>query len=308
MPTTGMPQRVGLATVFDGATAYACAMVLWCASATRLSRSIPRSEVVIVSRNQSQDCPHARYVWTAEAKATDAAAAEYLSHTSISGGWAYLKKPALLKVAVLSLVEYDLLLFVDMDADLWPDDNAHRAHYRQFSKDEWVRSVAAFMQSRALFVGSPDHASPLNTGIWLLKPRAWLFQAMLRALLTATWNSASGFNGIGTPHAVANSTNLKLRLMSGYGKGGREQLIRVEAKLKSTEFLKESTWKFVGGNIDQGKCNRERPGTRAWARARARARARAWTRVHAKGRAIHMRICTRMRVASTGRALSTSRI
>ena len=39
---------------------------------------------------------------------------------------------------------------------------------------DWKRSVDAFMASAALYVSSPDHASPTNTGIWLAKPRRWV--------------------------------------------------------------------------------------------------------------------------------------
>ena len=253
--------RTAITTVFDGSTSYECAMVLWCASAARLTRSIPRSEIVIVGK-QSSDCPLARYVWSAQVRATRAAAADYLGRIAVSDSWSYIKRGALLKVAVFSLVEYDLLLFADMDVDLWPQGVGRQMGLKQtdrppgpfdFSRQEWVNSAAAFMKSRALFVGSSDHDSPVNTGVWLLKPRAWLFQALLHALLTTTWDAESGFDHVGTPRIIANSTSLRSRLMAGHVKrGARRGLKKTELHLKATAFWKQNTWRFVAGDIDQG--------------------------------------------------------
>ena len=58
---------------------------------------------------------------------------------------------------------------VDIDADLTPA-------YHPFRIDVWSRHIAAFMASDFLFVGVPDHSSPINGGVWLAKPRRWLYQ------------------------------------------------------------------------------------------------------------------------------------
>ena len=71
------------------------------------------------------------------------------------------------------------LLQVDIDADLTPA-------YHPFRIDVWSRHIAAFMASDFLFVGVPDHSSPVNGGVWLAKPRRWLYQEVPTPTLTLT--------------------------------------------------------------------------------------------------------------------------
>ena len=55
---------------------------------------------------------------------------------------------------------------------------------------DWKRSVDAFMASAALYVSSPDHASPTNTGIWLAKPRRWVHRQARH--LVIRWRGSGG--------------------------------------------------------------------------------------------------------------------
>ena len=103
------------------------------------------------------------------------------------------------------------------------------------------------MASHALFVGSADHASPVNTGVFLIKPRRFLYQEAIRLLRGCSWNEKTGFDGAGDPHDLSNDSKLLLRLAAGTGSLGH-----VTRKMKGTAFVKERTWLFVGGNIDQG--------------------------------------------------------
>ena len=50
----------------------------------------------------------------------EAASRSYLARHAVRGGWAYLKNALLLKVIALSMVHYEVILFVDMDADVLP--------------------------------------------------------------------------------------------------------------------------------------------------------------------------------------------
>ena len=274
------PKRIAIVTVYDGSKAYQCSMVLWCASALRLkARLAAGAEIVVMSPSnvRSPDCPHARYEWGSGGKATAAAVTSYLRRHSAAtghGSWSYLKRPALLKVAAFSLVQYDLLLYVDMDADLWPEGVGRPTPPPgtavgslaypgkvvrwpgRFSPQKWDLAVAAFMRSSALFVGSPDHASPVNTGVWLMKPRVWLFRAALRTLRTADWNRTTGFDGVSDARTVSEDHALLERLAAGHKHAARlTRGVRrdvVLRRLRKTVFVKERTWLFVGGNIDQG--------------------------------------------------------
>ena len=67
-------------------------------------------------------------------------------------------------------------------AEAWPDrrdvdlDPAHKP----FRLAEFTRSVRSLLSSPYLFVGSPDYSAPVNTGLWLLRPRRWLHRHCLR--------------------------------------------------------------------------------------------------------------------------------
>ena len=43
-----------------------------------------------------------------------------MARHAVKGSWAYLKNAVLLKVIALSMVQYEVILFVDMDADVLP--------------------------------------------------------------------------------------------------------------------------------------------------------------------------------------------
>ncbi|KAL3892853.1 MAG: hypothetical protein SGPRY_014720, partial [Prymnesium sp.] len=246
---------VGIATVFDGSINYICAMPLWCASASELSRVIPDSRVVIFGQHKSEDCPNAQYIWGKVGEDTYDAAKRYLNRTQVSGGWAYLKMSALLKVGVLALDQFKLILYADMDSDLQPLGPHHPT---PFNEKEWTQSIDAFMKSKARFVGSPDHSTPVNTGVWLYKPHAQIYRDALDVLRHGSWNAAQGFNEAGDAHSLGMDPKQLQRLAVGrvnWDKdeaSARSQIWPASFKMNHTQFMKENTWFFVGGNIDQG--------------------------------------------------------
>ena len=189
--------RTAIATIWDGDQRLACGIPLWCQGARLLAQQIPRSQIVLLSQQPSEDCAEATVVWSEE---TAAAAAAYVASHVLRRSEV---QTALLKFAMFSL-SFDLVLQVrdgaalstvrpwhlhvrgaaqcsiapmepaplpqvDIDADLTPA-------YHPFRIDVWSRHIAAFMASDFLFVGVPDHSSPVNGGVWLAKPRRWLYQ------------------------------------------------------------------------------------------------------------------------------------
>ena len=99
--------RFGIVTLYDGSAKYECAMPHWCASAKQLSGHIKNSEVAIISKNRSVDCPDVGYFWGEPGAVADVASLGYLARHRIGGSWAHLKNAVLLKVVVFSLVQYE---------------------------------------------------------------------------------------------------------------------------------------------------------------------------------------------------------
>ena len=248
------PFDVAIATVHDGTERYRCAMPLWCLSATALTKVIPRSRIVLFGE-PSEDCPTALRLWGTVGRETAAAAEAYLKRTAIGGSWSYLRRPALLKLGILGLTRFQLILYVDLDADMQPQWNPVGAHKAApLSRAQWATSYRHLMDSKALFVATPDHASPVNTGVWLLKPRRYLYDEAIRLLHTANFSAHDGFDHAGTPHTLASDEAQLSRLTSGKDDqtASMTTAMATKAKLDQTDFVKLRTWLFVGGNIDQG--------------------------------------------------------
>ena len=155
--------RVAIATVWDGGKSYECAIPLWCQSATQISRVEPMSELVMVTPTHTSHCAHAVQVFP---RHTDRAAQEYIRRHGSRGLQHGFSTANLLKFALFSLTRYELLLYVDLDIDL--------AHPHAVTAATWEASTAALLQTSALFVGLFDHASPVNGGLWLARPRCHL--------------------------------------------------------------------------------------------------------------------------------------
>jgi len=62
--------------------------------------------------------PGVAIYWGNAAVTVEAAARSYLTRHELRGSWAYAN---LLKVVALSMVQYEVILYVDMDADVFPD-------------------------------------------------------------------------------------------------------------------------------------------------------------------------------------------
>ena len=145
------------------------------------------------------------------------------------------------------------------------DDGRQRASARA---SNWERSIGAFLASDALFAATPDHESPVNTGVWLAKPREWLFRAAIKCLHNCSWDAERGFNSISRPHRIAKNAPLLRRLAAGVGDGSVNNALPgktptpdfswpqafklVMRQMQNTRFYKQNTWFFVCGNLDQG--------------------------------------------------------
>ena len=163
-PRAAPSKLFGVVTLWDGSDSHECALPLWCQQARRLAAKIPppwRTELVVMAPKTSGECD-AHYVWSdVTARANQA----YLERVRIEGSWKYLKHCTLLKWAVFSLSHLELLLYADVDVDLDPArPGPARAVEESLFRFYFNAATAAFLQSSAVIVGAPDHASPINTG------------------------------------------------------------------------------------------------------------------------------------------------
>ena len=274
--TSTQPRRVAITTFWDGSPSYECALPLWCQSAARLSAVLPEAhapEVVLIAPRRTVECLAAkRYVWDPE---TAAASRRYVQRMSRSrrptraGGAnmeSFLKDAVLLKWTVFTMLDFDLVLFSDLDIDVLPTNT--RNHTLRY---DWTRSIDAFMASAALYVSSPDHASPTNTGIWLAKPRRWVHRQALNVLANSTFSHVTGYDDVGQPLGLFNHRRSTTRLLHqldagaaadrgvGDNKGCCVYFCRqcnfqshTESALNMTAYQRGNHWQFVCATLDQG--------------------------------------------------------
>ena len=205
------PKLFGVVTLWDGSDSHECALPLWCQQARRLAAKIPppwRTELVVMAPKTSVECD-AHYVWSdVTARANQA----YLERVRIEGSWKYLKHCTLLKWAVFSLSHLELLLYADVDVDLDPArPGPARAVEESLFRMYFNAAAAAFLQSSAVIVGEPDHASPINTGVFLAKPTRWVHEAGLACMRACSFNETTGFDAAGARHSPCPSPNPNLK-------------------------------------------------------------------------------------------------
>lgn len=108
----------------------------------------------------------------------------------------------LFKWELFALTRYDSVLYSDLDVDLFParlDPAAVLA--------EWAAKLPTLLETRpsTRMVGRADFSSPLNGGLFLLRPDASLHADGLRVLAagnTSPFDETRGWNGSGTPAAL----------------------------------------------------------------------------------------------------------
>lgn len=264
-------RRVAISTFWDGSEAYECALPLWCQSGRQLAATIPErdAQVVVIAPRASEECPGARFVWNEETKA--ASLAYVKRQTQRNGRWigeGHLKDAVLLKWTIFSesFSAYDLVFFTDLDIDVLPKSTRRPALVR-----DWRLSIDAFMASAALYVSSPDHASPSNTGVILAKPRAWVHRQALNVLANSSFNGRTGFDDVGRPLDLfafeRSTTRLLHQLHAGAaarrGVGDNDGCCvyfckqcnfqsHTESGLNMTAYHRGNHWQFVCANLDQG--------------------------------------------------------
>lgn len=205
--------RVAIATVWDGGDSYKCAIPLWCQSASEISKVIPSSELLIITPKASAYCPEAIQM---HPKIMRDAVQKYLTRHGFGVSGAHTAM--LQKFALFSLTRYELILFADLDVDLAA---------RKLTADTWTEHSSALLQTEALFVGLFDHASPVNAGLWLARPRCFIYNDAVRLLRYGSWSAKSGFNNVGSPHEIGANRTLMRPLIEKIAAGSAASLFKV---------------------------------------------------------------------------------
>ena len=153
---------------------------------------------------------------------------------------------AVLKLQVVDPRRYGRLsahgpvLFLDLDVDLQFETNA-----QALRRHDVAGKLEAFRRDAScLLRAAPDHGTPVNTGVMLLKPTRRMYERGLALLRTRSFDTARGFNGTGS---------LRKALRATVAHAGRSRGVR-----KSYAF-KNDTWDFTCAATELDPPTADRP-------------------------------------------------
>ena len=129
------------------------------------------------------------------------------------------------------------MLFADVDIDLMPTNDLAPAARR------WAAMAPALLASRLRFVANADTMSPVNGGLWVVRPSLGAHAGMLRALRQCRFNVTHGWEGVGPP----GSLGLTPRHLDG-----APLTTDVGDVPRRSDAYRRNDWRFVNGATDQG--------------------------------------------------------
>ncbi len=228
----------------DSPAAIGCALVLWCERAERLRRALHsglgwNASLILIgaSAAAAAHCPsrHTRRLpvdpaLTQALRAASSAERRCAASTDVN----------MLKLSVMGYGEgdVDLILFADIDIDLMPSNDLTAASVR------WGAMAPILLEQRSVrFVANADSMSPVNGGLWLVKPSRQMLANMLRSLRRCSWNASHGWELAGPPRSLG--------LAPRHLDGARLSTDVGDVPERSDAY-RRNDWRFVGGNVDQG--------------------------------------------------------
>mmetsp|Transcript_39264 Transcript_39264/g.127053 ORF Transcript_39264/g.127053 Transcript_39264/m.127053 type:complete len:684 (+) Transcript_39264:110-2161(+) len=280
-PSLTSALRVGIATIsYDArpshrsSAGFHCGLVGWCSSARRL-RSALKSLVgdVDLLLLTPPTTPAANFTYdahladcadviTVRADAALVLAAKACFHRCVresrrggcGSGWVNY-----LKWALLAQPAYDVVLYADLDVDLFPEWLWHREISRH-----WAELLPALIASGYHIVGLPDNSAPLNGGTLIFVPIRQppgansLYDAGLATLQRCEVDPLAGWDRLGANlsaslaafHSAPSFEPLDKRPVGPTIEGratGRESVL-----LKPLRRRWNGEWTFVAAGIDQG--------------------------------------------------------
>ena len=247
-----------------------CGLRRWCHVASSLQRAIPGLEVIVFSNNETivpkrrrgrlirqdlsgvvaTECPHARHInfaaelldavarWDRRGCAEEDTACRGVSSPLAAARW-------MLKWSAVDPRHYSssyppVVLLLDPDVDAtW---QAPATVLGPGGRHDVQRLAHAFMNDVSCQLsGMPDHSSPINGGVLLLKPNRTVYEEGLKLLRTRSFSTTTGFNGSGSLQRALNATVMSPTLSAAF----RQRVARTVA-------YHTDTWGFVNGDSDQG--------------------------------------------------------
>ena len=226
----------------------ACALVQWCQNARRLKALlVDRYEVRLVvlttmdpvaavpaSDDGSGHCQGLEVVRVAPPLAKAAArcgAGRPLGFT-------------LNKFAAFGLLDYDVVLFADLDLELLPLSE----YDERKAGPMWQRGIGRFLRDkRVSLLSVPDVSSPFNAGQWLARPDAELFERGIDVLRRCQFNETHGWDLLGM-RAARQAPVLKV----GRNHGRNVHSSTLQAGNSLIRGHLRNGWRFVCANADQG--------------------------------------------------------
>ena len=276
-PDTNRVPRLAIATMASGG--HKCALVQWCERMRLFVDAFQahvgwRVDVLVISPAgdvERADCPWARVVGfdsrvaSAMRACSAKATVDPKQHASRAG-----ESPIMQKLLLLSLVRYDFVVFADADVDFVPEEQASPrqaaehlmglltppAHARRHSRDrsQLSSSVAApgsYPGTRDApwweFAANADASSPINAGIFIVRPSMALFKDALAVLADCRFNRTHGWDHVGRLRT------LEFNMTHPDGEKARvdRHATLVDVPTNADAFTLNK-WSFAGGDIEQG--------------------------------------------------------
>ena len=141
----------------------------------------------------------------------------------------------LLKWSVVGLEDARLAVFLDLDMEVMPRGLHPRAPGyapEAPAAREWLRVLRCANQSGWALLSLPDHSSPVNTALLVLRPNASLYREGVAALQRGRFNRTHGWDLVGPPSVSTPALDDSLSLKS--------------------EMRTRDDWSFVCASLDQG--------------------------------------------------------
>jgi len=278
-PTT--PERhatqnnLAIATLAIGAHTK-CGLVHWCEHVRRFTDLLPRSwaitTVIIGDAHVSTEdaCGGHAVVLAVDPELLDAyrhCRRERRKGVTLREHDRHLDM-AMIKWQLFKLTQFRLLFFCDVDISLTTREwlaqyHARPVHSRAHRDDpvpRW-RMLIRQMTSRPLCTDSAcrdnaswtpafaaagrDHSSPVNTGMFFLRPSLPLYRDGLVVLRSCEFTGASGWQHVGSPRSLL-ASGVRAWRVDGTVLDG------APGNLSQTEALVQDTWLFAAGEVDQG--------------------------------------------------------
>lgn len=195
---------VGIMTILGPDTGSACAMVQWCERASLFARALRAlgwtASVVVVTAPRVElnaaDCPDA-LAMPVDAR-LERAIRRCEATTAATGDKHPLRLRPIRKLQALLLTQFDLVVWADADMTLLPWGNLDATAAR------WATMAPAVLANASWprLVSNADTMSPVNGGVFVVRPSTASFAEGLRLLHRCRFNRTHGWDLVGPPRSL----------------------------------------------------------------------------------------------------------